>query len=1011
MTNYLLSLLPRSPNNDPTDRLRAVYTDLLRHIDLDNESLGERRGIDDKDAECHRKSTRFSFRRNLTPSKEKTANKNNSKHNNNNNNNNNMASVDLATAFKMLAATKSPDKEGDNYGAVAIREESSVCGIKRAKALERRVCELIQQIGGIVVNGEEADGVDRSAFVGRGPGGRGVNREGTLAVRTDPVFEYFCEKCILSLFVDIAKEVRRGTTNDDPLDSSTSPSLTLMKSFSSMSVHGVVWSGAVKAQVYQTVSLLVSDIRTQSIIYYLLSNNYINELIKCILPLQQWTEPAVTKMLPPYVDLLKNLTLQLADDPNLFPFLTNESSSGGDDSGNDDDLDDDDDRTVASNVEFPLFTAALEIASSTYAQSDSQSYATCLAIIINIMHIPHPPIQTWICRSSTSQRILADHLCQRLLERYHRMVNITRGPVVDGARHNSIVSQLVGLKDEMGMVHEIFWSGVRGMDVRLCESLLQRLVSVLLKSLSQSPPARPFLVVGLIDLDVIPEQEAAAQVATIFFSYMFSNLVYVPFQRMLAVALFHPKSTPIWSKSTSMSKLTANATEPSDAYVFMPALSDIVNEEESRETCTNPFRHEMLKNLQGDYGEWRTAATACLLQSVLDTDETDMDTMIMSGVISGCDSTTSLENSIATFFVRSHKPSAITTSALECMGHLGLMILHHNVIDLIRDGYKTKEQIKNFLSESPVWIALTNARDHFLKQAMACRNVPGVSDIMLDLTEAVIKNRYTGRYDESGSATFTCHLSRRGSFQNMMDADFLVRHNRCVSANEVETARFYINAGIHFRALCNLVDRFCLDAETDKKLKMHSNDTADALTRMIGGLSDKLIAGSDLDLTGRMFFKFRSAVNPDAVQNLADAITPDSSSDGPSSTPHPTANLTLVLDPTELYIVKPLVNKMEGNRGTLLCGISLRNIIAAAVDGSWLHVAIRSPENIKSPTLIKNGNMAMHFESPGTCLIVKQYLDRSREVLRQDLLSKLPDLLHHAPKDFAEDIAEGDCSC
>jgi len=1057
MTNYLLSLLPRSPNTDPIDRLRAVYTDLLRHIDLDNDSLGERRGINDKDVECHRKSTRFSFRRNLTPSKDKTRSKNSSKNNNSSNsesgsallaggtadersdniekfreetwntqssqrvvgnptvnsfgvgnNGYNNNKVDLATAFRMLAATKSPDKEGDNYGAVAIREESSVCGIKRAKALERRVCELIQQIGDIVVNGEGEDGVGHHAL-GRGPGGRGVNQEDTVIVRTDPVFEYFCEKCILSLFVDIAKEVRQGTTNSTPIDSSASASLMHANPPSSTSVHGVVWSGTVKAQVYETVSLLVSDIRNQSIIYYLLSNNYINELIKCILPLQQWTEPAVAKMLPAYVDLLKNLTLQLADDPNLFPFLTIESNCcwGDDANDQDDDLDDDDDKSVASRVEFPLFTAALETACSAYAQSDSQIYATCLAIIINLMHIPHLPIQTWICRSSISQRILADHLCQRLLDRYRRMVNITRGPVVDGARHNSIVSQLVNLKDEMGMIHEIFWSDVRGMDVRLCESLLQKLVSVLLKSLSQSPPARPFLVVGLIDLDVIPEQEAAAQVATIFFSYMFSNLVYIPFQRMLAVALFHPKSTPIWSTSIPMSKLTIKSSEPSDAYVFMPALSDIVNEEELRETCSNPFRHEMLKTLQGEYGEWRTAAAACLLQSVLDTDETDLDTMIMSGVISGSESTQSLEHSIAQFFSRSHKPSAITTRALECMGYLGVMILHRNVINLIQDGCKTKEHVKNSLSKSPIWIALTNARDNFFKRAMAFRDVTGVSDIFLDLTEAVIKNRYTGRYGESGSATYTCHLSRRGSFKNMTDADFLVRQSRCVSANEVETARFYINAGIHFRALCNLVDRFCTDAKADQNLKMNSTDTADTITRTIGGLSDKQKTGADLDLTGRMFFKFQSTLNPDAVKALADAIISTDFSEGPSSPTHPTANLTLVLDPTDIFIVKPLVTKMEENRGKLLCGISLRNIIAAAVDGSWLHVAIRSPENIKSPTLIKNGNMAMHFESAGTCLIVKQYLDRSREVLRQNLLTKLPDLLHHTSKDIDED----DCSC
>lgn len=37
--------------------------------------------------------------------------------------------------------------------------------------------------------------------------------------------------------------------------------------------------------------------------------------------------------------------------------------------------------------------------------------------------------------------------------------------------------------------------------------------------------------------------------------------------------------------------------------------------------------------------------------------------------------------------------------------------------------------------------------------------------------------------------------------------------------------------------------------------------------------------------------------------------------------------------------------------------------------------------------------MALKFESNGTCLIVKQYLDRSREVLRQGLLEKVSALL------------------
>ena len=1021
-TMFGLKLLPNSKKRYSAERLRAVYTDLLQHIDLDNNNLGQRRGISQEDIECHKKSMRFSFRRSLMPSSngsgsgssssssskvvennndeslledggdkeiireesrdapnsEYFVNNNHATYGNNGNINNNNVNIDLATAFRILSATKSPDKEGEGGGAVAIRDDSSVCGIQQAKKLENRVTELIATIGEIVVNGgnnnNNRDNRDHR-------GGNNQNRHGGALsssssfqndVKTDPVFEYFSEKCILKLFVDIAKEVRQGTTSRS-------------ESSSSSSVHGVVWSGPVKAQVYQTVSLLISNVRDQSIVYYLLSNNYINELIQCMLPLQQWTEPAMSKMVPAYVDLLKNLTLQLADEPHLFPFLTLEMNVAADSS--DDKIED---SVTKNNVEFPLFSAALETATSYFAQSDSQIYATCLSIIINLMHLPHPPIQTWICQSSCSQRILADHLCQRLHDRYQRMTNLTRGPVVDGSRNKSIASQLVSLKDEMGMVHEIFWSGVRGMDVRLCESLLQRVVSVLLKSLSQTTTTRPFLIVGLIDADVIPESEALAQVSTIFFSCMFSNLAYVPFQRMLAVALFHPNSTPIWSTFEPNQYI-----DSPEAYLFMPALSDIVNKVESKETCPNPHRQEILKTLQGNYGDWRTAAAACLLQSILKSDAIDTDALTMLEIISG-DESKSIEHSIATFLTKSHNPTAVTSKALECMGHLSLLLLYHHLRISIQDqegegeGNDIKKQIERSLSKSPVWNALVKVCAHFCKKAMEFRKINGVSDIFLDLTEAAIKNRYTARYNESGSATFTCLLSRRGCIKNTLDANLLVRNFRGVSANDVESTRFYINMSLHFRSLCKVVDRLCFAFEMDAKISSASNkkrvqninldfvDEADELTKAIGGLSDKPEDCADLDLTGRMFFRFQSALKPVEA-------------------------LILVLDPTDIFIVKPVVKNMEENRGTVMCGISLRNIIGAAADGSWLHVAVR---NSDAGFLIKNGNMALQFESPGTCLIVKQYLDRSREVLRQNLLTKIPDLLQ-SPKVSSD----GSCVC
>jgi hypothetical protein len=103
-------------------------------------------------------------------------------------------------------------------------------------------------------------------------------------------------------------------------------------------------------------------------------------------------------MMPEFVDLLKNVTIQLTDDPSLFPFLT------VDDPGNE-------------STKFPLFSTALELATSTFAQSDSTVYNTCITVVVNLMKIKSESIEEWFMSASSEQRKLADHLSQRLLDR------------------------------------------------------------------------------------------------------------------------------------------------------------------------------------------------------------------------------------------------------------------------------------------------------------------------------------------------------------------------------------------------------------------------------------------------------------------------------------------------------------------------------------------------------------------------------------------------------------------
>ncbi len=983
-----------------TNDIVLFWIDLLDHIGVSNGDLG-RRGIDEEDANIQKRYNRFSFRKAVIPTSKvvvsasstqaptdvvtqdsiQTSRQETTLLGEKESRDDAIISFaplskeqkELAAAFRLMAATRSPDKEGDNFGAAFTREDSHVMAISAAKAIEKRVVELIRTIGEVVVQSGSTSTPSIS------PRQRKIDTASQPTVRSDPVFEYFCEKSILSLLVDIAKEKRQNSVEGRRWGCDSC-------------YHGVVWSPEVKAQVFATVAFLISDCHNRSVLYYLLSHNHVNELIKCMLPLHQWTDQAQSKMMPAYVDMMQKIAVQLSDDPDLFSFLTMETNFQVEREG-DESLSE-----MTSQTIFPLYSAILETATSAFAQSDSIMYGTCLVVAVNIMQISHAPIQDWVCNAGKEQRRLADHMCQRLLDRYYRIVNLTTGPVVDGVRSNAIAGQLAGLKDHMAMIHEVFWSGVRGLDVRLCESLLQQVVAVLLKNLAANR-RRSFLSgIGLVDSDVIPEQEALAQVSSVFLSLLFSTLSYVPFQRMMAVALFHEKSTPLWSSS---SKLWRNM-DSQESYIFMPLLSDIVTGDHQRETCPNTFRREIIKGVSGQYGDWRTTACACLLQAALESEAMDEESSRLLKIIpvpEAEDPTyypTALEEAIATFLMRGHEPSAVTMESLEYVGFLAIQVLHKSLLQFTQNSVDPEARIEYVLTHSPVWKSLLHAKSHFAFEARKCQTITGVSDIFLDLVESSIQTRYTARFNEVGVASYRCPLSQRGCAATCVKSEMLVRKIRGVSPNDVETSRFFINMTLHYRALCKVIHRLCFSIRKTRSAAVTLDlvDKADDLIRTIGGLSEKPKIGANIDLTGRMMFRFRSALKPLETTKKSETSSRIRALSEDMGVLRSSASLMLVLDPTDMFIAKPLKGtEAGGNRATILCSISLRSVIAAADDGEWLHVAVRQQD---VGFLIKNGNMALQLESTGSCLIVKQYLDRSRDGLRHELLDKVSILLNEA---------------
>lgn len=81
---------------------------------------------------------------------------------------------------------------------------------------------------------------------------------------------------------------------------------------------GATWTASVKAQILSVIGMLLFNTTSPLSLTYLLSNNYMNELIMGILPLSQWKDDALEEILPPYVTLLRGLVMKIRGDEGRF---------------------------------------------------------------------------------------------------------------------------------------------------------------------------------------------------------------------------------------------------------------------------------------------------------------------------------------------------------------------------------------------------------------------------------------------------------------------------------------------------------------------------------------------------------------------------------------------------------------------------------------------------------------------------------------------------------------------
>lgn len=840
---------------------------------------------------------------------------------------------ELAAAFRMMAATRSGDDKSGDRGTSLLWNETSDEATRLAMRLEKRVVQIIREIAELVRNSGHPKAHERTDL------------------RDDDTFAYFCEEEILALLVLIAKDTPNLLSGNNSGKESD------------YCLHGVVWSPRVKAQVLHSVGLLISGSRNASTLYYILSQHCINELILSMMPLSQWTDPATEIMLPAFVDLLKSLALRLGGSPDLFPLFTIQHKRNGD------------------SESFPLLAALIQVTTSVYAQSDSYIYATCLNLVTGLMRTSDNAMRQCICHLDREQLFLCNHMAKLLLERYRRISHLAKGPVVDSLRSNSIVDQLQALDDLVGAVNDVFWCNIDVLSVRLCEILLQHFVAALLHGLLPGDVRKFINNAGVSDYDVIPDLEAAAQASSVVLSHLLMHLEYGPLLRMIYVAFVHPKKTKIlvnWKPESGDNIGDYTLTRSLNATVLGQGCDNV----------PNPYRNCILETLAGNFGEWRAVSASGLLENVLNS--MDQPTLVELELLPQAGdelkvSTTDLEDALVLFLGRQHSyTSEVSTMALESVSSLAMLYLC-KVAECV-GSHKTKSR-RVSLRNARLLAALHLTKQYFYDKTLEFHRAVQVDGILIDVVKAEVKDLYrrcTKIENRVQSHRFVYHLPNHGTSSYGCGAEPLVRKLRGAETNDVKTTRFYARMALHFRAVCNVAELVLCNEKSSSTIDWI--DDAGDLTTMFGCLLEKPHVGTHLDLHGRMTFPF-------FVRTTENRISKHENLDN-SGRRHiffdemqrrKSAELLLVMDSTDMFVVQPIPGQRI-DRDAIICTIPLFDVVASAADDERLHVAVRH-DNVHF--LIKNGNLLLTFDTPATCLVVAQYLDRSLSLLRKELCEKI----------------------
>ncbi|KAL7538726.1 hypothetical protein ACHAXR_008760 [Thalassiosira sp. AJA248-18] len=360
---------------------------------------------------------------------------------------------------------------------------------------------------------------------------------------------------------------------------------------------------------------------------YLLSNNYMNELIMGMLPLDQWKEDALEEILPPYITLLRGLVMRLRGDEGkccLPLFLCQRMHGATVQDGKD---------SSATETYIPLLYAAVQVFCSPFGTSlrdreGSLIRTTAMNVILNLCRITDPEVRLVLVQGgdeeegslpttksapspsapgslTVEQELLFPHICNSLKSWFHRSVRLVMVSLSidkDGqskhneakaearARHKEIASQQFReLQYWLGFLDDLLSCDIRAWNARLVEWFLREVVvsTVLLRW------NRALEVIGRRKNDrtkAVYTAIAEIRVSMVFLTHLvilslctrhssihrlFGMVEYSPLVRLTGAAVLHHKYPHQWCGLDQ--EMNINFEKEDGFFVVTPAINAMIS--------------------------------------------------------------------------------------------------------------------------------------------------------------------------------------------------------------------------------------------------------------------------------------------------------------------------------------------------------------------------------------------------------------------------------------------------